>query len=237
MTFKSENGNVLVYVLVAVILFAALGFAVTDMMRGSVSGTTGEKAVVSASEVLNYGKSLRDIVHFLRISKGCDDTQISFERSPFDGTDDDYVNTNAPSDFSCHVFHPSGGAMGYLAGSEEVNDKQDWLFTGANDGENIGNQCETARCADLIAILPGLSRSLCQKINEALGIAEDDNNMTQEDNNFQIDPFQGAYSYEARLSDSASLDELKGKSQGCVRGNASPQDPDEYYFYQVLLAR
>jgi len=237
MNFKLEHGNVLVYILIAVALFAALGFAVSNMMRSSGTGVSGEKNVISASEVLDYAKSMRDMVHYLRISNGCNENEISFERSPFDGTDSDYVNPKAPSDYSCHVFHPYGGAMGYQAGSEDVNGALDWIFTGTNDGENIGNQCNQDSCVDLMAILPGLSKGLCRKVNESLGIAADNNYMTQEDNSFEVDPFQGSYSYEARLSDNATLNALDGRSQGCVRGNASPQDADTYYYYQVLLAR
>jgi hypothetical protein len=237
MNFKSESGNVLVYILIAVALFAALGFAVSNMMRSSGSTVSGEKDVVFVSETLNYAKTLRDMVQYLRISKNCSENQISFEHSPFDGTDSDYVNPNAPSDFSCHLFHPKGGAMGYQAGANEVNGAINWIFTGTNDGENVGNQCDMDSCADLMAILPDVSKALCRKINETLGIAADNNFMTQEDNNFEIDPFQGSYTYEARLSDEATLDALDGRSLGCVRGNTSPQDVNKYYFYQVLLAR
>ncbi|MCK5375352.1 MAG: hypothetical protein KAJ40_08705 [Alphaproteobacteria bacterium] len=236
MNLKSEQGNVLVYILIAVALFAALGFAVSNMMRSSGGSIAGERAVISISEVLDYAKSMRESVQLLRISKECDETQISFERQPFDGTDTDYVNTNAPSDYSCHIFHPNGAGVAYYAGPEEVS-SADWIFTGANDGENIGNECNEDHCADLIAILPGISRSMCKEINKKLNIAKESDYLTQEDNYFEVDFFQGSYSYEARLSDSATNNALEGKSQGCVRGNSSPQDPDAYYFYQVLLAR
>ncbi len=237
MNFKSESGNVLVYILIAVALFAALGFAVSNMMRTSGTTVSGEKDVVFASEALNYAKTMRDMVQFLRISKGCDENEISFERSPFDGSDSDYVNVSAPSDFSCHLFHPKGGAMGYQAGTKDINGAINWIFTGANDGQNVGNQCNMDNCADLIAILPNVTQALCRKINETLGIAEDNNYMTQEDNSFEIDPFQGSYTYEARLSDKDTLGALEWRSQGCVRGNALPQEANKYYFYQVLLAR
>ena len=236
MNLKSEQGNVLVYILIAVALFAALGFAVSNMMRSSGGSIAGEKAIISVSEVFDYAKSMRESVQFLRISKGCDETQISFERQPFDGTDTDYVNTNAPGDFSCHIFHPNGAGMAYYAGPEDAS-AADWIFTGTNDGENIGNECSNDRCVDLMAILPGFSQSMCKAVNKKLGIAKESDYLTQEDNFFEVDPFQGSYSYEARLSDSATNNALEGKSQGCVRGNASPQDPDTYYFYQVLLAR
>ncbi|MFP4097337.1 MAG: hypothetical protein ACLFP8_02905 [Alphaproteobacteria bacterium] len=237
MNFKSENGNVLVYILIAVALFAALGFVVTNMMRFSGTNITQERIFISASEILNYGKSLRDAVQFLRISKGCSENQISFERQPFDGSDAKYNNSYAPDDYSCHIFHPYGGGLAYQAGSEDVNAKADWIFTAANDGYDIGNSCDNDKCADLIAILPGISLDMCRQINETLGIAGQNNHITQENNSFQVDPFQGQYSYEARLSDSATNDALKGHPQGCVRGGAPPQSTRDYYFYQVLLAR
>lgn len=237
MNLKQEHGNVLVYILIVVALFAALGFTVSNMMRSSGGSIAGEKVGISAAEVLDYGKALHDAVQFLRISKGCGEREISFARPPFDETDMDYDNDNAPEDYSCHIFHPSGSGMSYVKGSEDTNGQQDWIFTAANDGDHIGHHCSDDECADLMAILPGVPKSLCQDINKKLGISDDKNNITQEDNSFEIDPFQGEYTYEARLSDNSTQGALEGQALGCVRGNAAPQDADTYYFYQVLLAR
>lgn len=237
MDFKSEHGNVLVYILIAVALFAALGFAVSNMMRSGGSSIGAEKQGVSASEVLSFSKSMRDGVQLMHISNGCSDVQISLERSPFDGSDTNYVNASSPADFSCHVFHPDGGGVSYQLMSSNINGGADWIFTGANDGKDIGSECVTDDCADLIAILPGVPVELCRAINKQLGIANSNNYLTQEDNSFEEDFFQGSYTYEAQLSDDSGLNALEGRYQGCFEGQDSPQSAGVYYFYQVLLAR
>lgn len=237
MNFKSEHGNVLVYILIAVALFAALSFAVSGMMRSGGSSIGEERQGVSSSELLSFATSMRDGVQLMRIANGCTDVQISLERSPFDGSDTDYVNAGSPADFSCHVFHPNGGGVSYQLMSSGISGGADWIFTGANDGKDIGSECVTDDCADLIAILSGIPVELCKMINKQLGIATSNSYLTQEDNSFEVDPFQGSYTYEAQLADDSGLNALEGKYQGCLEGRDSPQSSGTYYFYQVMLAR
>lgn len=109
---RAESGNILFIILVAIALFGALSFAVSNMMRsGNAEAITEQKASILADEMLNYARTLRQTVQNLKISNGCDDTDISFERSPYDGSDPYYVNPNNGSNFECFIFHPSGGAL------------------------------------------------------------------------------------------------------------------------------
>ena len=78
----SEKGSVIFIILIAIILFAALGYAVSNMMRGP-SNIGNETAGIYASEILTYAQSVREAVHMMRISNGCDDSQISFEICAF----------------------------------------------------------------------------------------------------------------------------------------------------------
>lgn len=112
MNRHSESGNVLFYILIAVALFAALGFAVNNMMRDGSSSKMNDQTIdLMVTDILDYSRKVRQAIKFMKVSNGCEDSDISFERSPFDGSDPRYVNPNNASDFSCFVFHPDGGSL------------------------------------------------------------------------------------------------------------------------------
>lgn len=227
---SAQSGNVLVYILIAVVLFAALGFVVSNMMRGGTS-VGGEKKAVMGDEILAYALAVREAVQALRVSNGCAEEQISFERSPFDGSDSDYVNASAPSNFSCHVFHPDGGGLSSMRPPSEIS-TSDYTYTGSFGVTDLGSDSE----AELAMILPGLGLIACQKINDRLGLgAPAVDAMPNTD--FYTDEFTGAYSLSGGLgtgigSGSAEYD---GKPAGCFFENTATAG--EYFFYQVLLSR
>ena len=222
--YKSQSGSVLIYILIAVALFAALGMVVTNMMRGSGS-VGGEKDGIFVSEILSYSSALRDALQLIKISNGCEDTKISFERPPFDGTDKDYVNLNAPYNKKCHVFHPEGGAVGY---QDLFQDKR-WVITTAFGVDGIGSAAP-----ELTAVLP-VSRAVCEIINTRSGVSNDAivagtrvDDGAEEGN--ILKPFQGEYEGKATLN----LPQYKGMMTGCYLAEKS--DGKIYSAYQVLGA-
>ncbi len=226
-----QKGNVLVIILIAVALFAALSFVVSKMMRGSAD-IGREKSGIYASEILTYAQSLSEAVKMMRISNGCEDTDISFENNIVAGYEHSPVATN-----DCKIFHASGGGLSYIRPNDDANGGVDWIFTGDNDGYDIGTQCNSDTCSDLIAILPEISLEICKEINKRLNVSSANNYMTQEDDSFAVVKFQDTYSYSARLEDNAGLAALNGQYSGCFEGNSVPQSANTYYFYQVLLER
>ncbi len=230
---KSQSGSVLVYILIAIALFAALSYSVAGMMRSGIGQSSSkEKAEIYASEIISYARSMREMVLIMMASNDCDDTSISFANDIVSG-----YSHNPASSASCRLFDIDGGGLSYKKPDTAVNGGLDWIFTGANDGDNIGNKCNAASCADLIAILPEISLEICKAINKRHDIAVSNGYITQENDYFDVTKFVGNYSYGARLSDNTGLQELRWKYQGCVEGNASPQSSGKYYFYQILIAR
>ncbi len=228
---SSEKGNVLIIIFIAIALFAALSYTVANMMRGG-SDIGREKSSIYAAEILTYAQSLKEAVQMLRISNACEDEDISFESNLLSGYEHSPIASN-----NCKIFHPDGGGVSYIKPNEDANDGLDWIFTGDNDGYNIGTSCNAASCADLIAIMPEISLEICKAINKKLNISSANNYMTQEDDAFSVVKFQDTYSYSERLSDSAIFMALDGKYSGCLEGKDTPQSAGEYYFYQILLAR
>lgn len=224
---RSERGSVLFYILITAALFATLAYAVSQMMRGGAETVGNEKTGLYASDVLEYAKAVRTSVQSVRISNGCTENQISFERSPFDGSDTDYVNASAPSDFSCHIFHPVGGGASPLTPLDEVNDGVESFITGHNTIPDVGTTL-----GDLVLIVPNVSKKLCLKVNDMLAITNPSDDAPTDADGVDITKFDGSYSEAQEIGTSA---QLSGQLVGCYK-HTQP-DPDTYNVYQVLWVR
>ena len=113
-----QRGSAIVWILIMVALFAALTYTMSEGSRTGESQLGDQQAGLAATEILDYGRNIKNAVQQLLIN-GCSDTEISFENDVVAG----YTNANAPTDKSCHVFHPNGGGMRYQGPNE------DWLRT------------------------------------------------------------------------------------------------------------
>ena len=75
----SERGNILFMLLLAVTLFGALGFTVANMIRQETpAAITKERSSLLAGELLDLGRSVRQVVQDLRISSDCSANDMSF---------------------------------------------------------------------------------------------------------------------------------------------------------------
>lgn len=240
----SESGNVLFLILIAVALFAALSYAVTQSTRSSGGDAGRETNRISSAQLTQYPASVR----------------TSIVRMIIGGNDVDTLEFNAPSQFStctedppasneyprC-VFHPTGGgatyvqAPGSLMASGGVGD---WIYNGENEIENIGTTTagagSSAGTADLIAFLPGISLGVCESINEELGLPTGANmptttgilftsvsNMVNTGSATSIGGGSGSIGANG-ANDSA----LVGQPFGCFQQPAST-----YVYYHVLVER
>lgn len=238
----SQNGSALLWILIGVALFAALGFAVTRGMRGGGESTIAvEVARARAIDVVQYGNALRAAVQNLRI-EGVTPQAVSFETPLVSG----YANANCAGS-SCKVFDPGGGGMAYRAPAEEWLDQSQsaktlfgqWYFPAGVCVEDIGSGgagCDSdgEDNEDLIAVLPWVRREICIEINEKLGISNPGGNPPVEVGNgwpVANTKFTGTF------SDGVILEQT-GQSAGCFAGNAAATPPaGAYAFFQVLMAR
>ena len=165
----NERGNVLFLVLIAVALFAALSFAVTQSTQSGGGDVSGETNSVNSSQ----------IIHFTT------DVNVSIARMLINRQDVDKLEFNKPVDFAkctpgfgrC-VFHPQGGGIVYAPAPGNVmasTNEADWIFNGENEvnllGTSTGDDTSSPSTADLIAFLPGVSQNICASINGKLGIS------------------------------------------------------------------
>lgn len=224
---KTQSGNVLFLILIVTALFGALSFAVSEGMRGSGQDISEEKTRLLVTEILEYGATMRQAVQALRIS-GCEDVEISFQNNIIAG----YTNASAPSDNTCHVFHPDGGGINYVKPEADVLDKSqlsatlygEWYVSGNSNVDTTGTNS-----TELILYLPWVTQSVCNKINENLNITT----LTDaEDNSLNLNQkFTGSYAVSS-FTIADNNDQLDGKMAGCTEDNSNV-----LMFFQVLLSR
>jgi len=246
---RSENGSALIFIFIAIALFAALSFAVSGIMRsGNPEAIGQEQARIRATQVLDYARVVRQAAQTIRITNNCEDTQISFENDVVSG----YANPNAPGNESCHIFSLAGGGVNYRAppsswldGASETQPLYgEWYFIGESCVYDVGTgstNCWAANGAsdsDLVMVLPYVSESVCRALNDELGISETQipriNNRAWQG----TDKFTGSYTQgnHAIQSDASGTEMLRGEKAGCFEGNVHPPT-GTYHFYQVIVPR
>ena len=241
-----QSGNVLFYILIAVVLLAALSYAVSNSGRGSGAAINEERANLIASEIIEYAGVVANAVSQLRL-RGCQDTEINFENLIVSGS----TNTLAPADNSCDVFHLNGGGVQWknpdaawldTSVSTSEDEYEQTLYTAKTCIENIGKgydgcQSEGQSSAELIMAMSYLKKEICISINNKLGIGIKDaappliinQAWASGGRKFVGTNFTGG----VRLRDSGTT--FEGKPAGCFESNTYPVTG--YHFYRVLIAR
>ena len=79
-----QKGNVLFLILIAVVLFAAISYAVTQSSRSGGS-INKETALIQAAEIVQKANQIRVAIQRMKISNGCDETEIDFENPVVSG--------------------------------------------------------------------------------------------------------------------------------------------------------
>jgi len=99
---RNNNGNALFLILIALALFGALSYAVTQSSRAG-GDIDREKQMIDQAVAEQCNASIEYAVNKLKTLNRCNASEISYELA--DGTN---ANSSAPSDESCHVFRATG---------------------------------------------------------------------------------------------------------------------------------
>ena len=221
MNTKTESGSAIIWIMIAVFLFAALGFA---MMRGGDTGTSmisSERETALARQIVGEGNALQQAAKRISLL-GTIDTAISFQNN----IDTDYTNA-ACGVAKCKVFDPAGGGLGWSILPKDANGGQSWLFT-TNRMAGVG----TAG-TDLMGLVPNVKLGICNQINKMVGFGPAGGPPPQEANTIDLTKFTGTYGA-VDMDDTAAV--FEGKLQGCFQGGGTPPTTS-YYYFQVLLPR
>jgi len=109
----SENGNILFLILIAVALFTALMFAVSQTSRQGGGNINDEIVQLGTSQLTQNSVDLERAVLRLRISRKINEDTLSFDNSYISG----YDNPRCTLD-TCKIYNALGGGISYVPPKE-----------------------------------------------------------------------------------------------------------------------
>ncbi len=229
---SGQSGNVLFLILIAVALFAALSYAVTQSSRSGGEGIAKDKAKLYAAQFVQYGTSLEQAIMRMRLAKvpehGFDMASSVTHLSAANAT----CTTNL-----CKLFHIEGGGISPDFLDDKAFDKS---LPSASGGVYRRNIFRTISVVDvgsdldeLVLIIHGLDKTVCTLINKSLGIQDGGNPPTE--------GFTGYAGYHGTLTTfpegTGELGEqaaiFEGKQNFCAYFDATYG----YTYYHVLMSR
>ena len=233
MRHPSQNGNVLFIILIGIVLFAGLMYAFTESSQNSFSNLDREQAQIVATDILNYSQKVEGGVQRL-LAKGGSELDISFENSI---STTDYTNVNStPGEYDCHVFHPEGAGLTYVAPPANSGTGTEWVFSSGNGVTGIGNitySCVDPECLDYLIILKDVNEQVCKVINYLGKVNENTNgDIPLDQNDYSDDAYTGTTPLNKRVIIDGD-EKLAYKNTGCFESETR----GGYHFYHVLIAR
>jgi hypothetical protein len=236
-----DNGNVLFLILIAVALFAALSYAITQSSRGG-GNASDDKYQLHASEFLQYASSIRSSIQRLQIINGCDITEISFYNDVISAfLQTRTSNTNSPLDFSCNIFHTNGADLTVIdpyphnieistEPTSSVN--RSYLFTDRGQVRGIGVDYDN----EVFMVIRGVKREFCEAFNKlvlnnsTIYSGNVGNHLTLHDGLFDVQ--DGGNDSYAAMGYAGQNIELYGQRAACVLGGDG-----SYSVYIVVAER
>ena len=234
MTYRSQAGNVLFLILIAVALFAALSYAVTSSSRSGGGGVEKDKAKLVASQMVQWASSMEQGITRMKLINRCTNAQLSFEAAPFYGTDSAYLNPNSPADKRCFLFHPNGGGVADMRNEFEEKFEDSYVAIGAGSAINqVGiSGCGDSTCTDMYMLFDmrgDYGNAVCAEINK---LSKYSDIVPPPVTTFGVYPpkFKGVFAG----SHVASNPLFVGKNDFC---HVYSTNPNNNFFYYILVAR
>ncbi len=244
---RTENGSVFFYILLAVVLFAALAFTVSRSLRGSNTNALSERqAEIAANEIMDYSAQISREVDRLR-RKGISESDLDFSSnlfsrhsaSPPSSWD---INPNCGST-ECKIFQSAGGKMHETTFEQYATEH---TLPTSNTIPRHGHPAfyrisaldHGSVAEDLTLQIIRVRDLVCAAINEKLNLGTP-STLTQEaagSSGQTAEGGDGYWNYSDTQTTEPLFDEataLQGKVQGCVRMGG---DYGNVYF-KVLLER
>lgn len=237
---RRQRGALLFMILLAVVLFAALSYAVTQSLRSGGKDGSSEKAQSKATEIIQYATLLEQTAMRLKLVNGCTDDQLSAEVNGF------FINNSSPSDKRCHFFDSNGGAMAY--GGDPFPtialNNEGWSYRGTRQIRDVGILCASPNPCTEIVTGVAVTRGVCIAINAGLGIVAPpaDGDIPIETGILtQGDGLTGNTAFDGNTFGGVNS-VFKGLRSGCYNFRMGTNDSCTgahcgYYYYHVLVAR
>ncbi len=226
---NQQQGNILVYILLGIVLLGALTIALRNTGNSGSSDIDKEQMLLKAGQVQKDANELAAAVNDL-LSNGVSEADIRFAHDDaaieYGNIDDDPKN---------QIFGKQGGKATYKKPPAGVNDGSPWEFFGTSQIVQVGSDR-----AELIAVLPNVTEGFCKAMNSQLGFdaatrPTDINSGSSPDcvMGTSSDRFDGEFNdVSPNLLDETSFSKLPAL-QACVYCLSS----STYNYYYVLMVR
>lgn len=240
-----ERGNAIFLVLIGIVLFAALSFAVSMSGRGGGSQDK-EKALLNATEMVQFADAMHIGIGRLMAINRCTTEQIDFsgnggKSKRNNGLAFDYTNPTSPVDDSCDVFkHDAGGVVSRLFNPEGMVDPatigatvthpQSWLVAPLRVLGH-GSDAADASGTDLTLMIGRLTSSQCVTLNNRFGVTNPSGNPPVETYDCAASPYTGSFPACANpIGDTVT--DLVGRKDFCIENSLG-----HYIYFHVLIER
>jgi hypothetical protein len=226
---KSERGNILFMVLIAIVLIGTLTAVVSSTGDNNGSGIDQERLALHAGDVQRYASELERGVNYI-VQNGLGEEAFRFSIPTNTSAPFLYEELAADTDPRDQMFHPDGGAANYRAAPEGVQTSTGgaWEFYGNTQVPQVGSDR-----SDLIAVLPNVTLQFCEKINALNGQTDTQPLDGGGDIHNTSERFTTSTGYNdaaPNVLTSASFTKFP-PLQACV------QSGTDYHFYHVLYPR
>lgn len=168
--FRLERGNVLFVILIAVVLFAALSYAVTQSSRGGGSADF-EVNKIAASRVIQNALSFRADIERWRILNGVSAADMDFCDNSLPATLPDscsIISALVCSSGSYCVFSSDGGGISMPLPINELNPSS-WMIYEVS-ASRVVTDVGTSSPDVYMTYNIGLNDDVCKDINDGLGL-------------------------------------------------------------------
>lgn len=226
MISNKESGVAIWYILVAVVLFAALSFSFVQSVSNTQTSLTREQAQIVANEILRYGKSIEQGIQRLITVNGCSENDISFYSDNW-SSPAQYDNANSPEasgDYDCFIFHPEGAGIEWK-GEKDLG-KAPIIIDDCNVSGVVTN------LPDIVMLIKNVSLETCLQINKLAGVP-----MTS--NAPDTQPYACNYNSlaQGQFTIAGTFAGASSERYACLEGSGNQQPANQYFVYSVLYGR
>lgn len=220
-----------VYILGAIFLMGLLIIISKGNMQEGV-GIDAEQATLAVTRVQRYTAEIANGVTAI-LNNGHSETELLFA----DPDDDTGPYGDIEDNPEQQVFSPQGGNVEYQKPVSGINDGTPWQFYANTHLTDIGTDAAASRKAELLAVLPNVTKSFCAAVNLSVKQAIDltlDTDPTANGCVYGGTEFNGTYLSGAGVNtlDDAKLSYVPAP-EACIKCASN----GKFHYYRVLLSR
>lgn len=223
----NSRGNAFVYILIAVVLFGGLTYALTSADQGNdVTELDDGRAAIAANQIFAYSAAAKNAIAALdQMGTGTD--QINFI-IPSNGAFNTGSNQNK-------LFHPEGGGLSYKALPVDALDPtySDTTPAGLYVGRFNNFEWTPTSAFDVVFSAWGLTKKACVSLNEKVNGTPTLPTLTKvQMRGMLVDTIYGGTANTAATV--AACGACDGRPAGCIQSSTTPYI---YTFYSILVSR